>query len=105
MTEKLFTLPVLKQITPAISQRQIDELPVLVITHPKLRAAITFQGAHLVAWQPEGEEPIIWLSKETAFKPGVAIRGGRANLLAVVRPRGETFARLCAQFGVGTDLT
>ena len=76
MTEKLFTLPVLKQITPAISQRQIDELPVLVITHPKLRAAITLQGAHLVAWQPEGEEPIIWLSKETAFKPGVAIRGG-----------------------------
>lgn len=76
MTAKLFTLPVLKQITPVISQRQIDELPVLVITHPKLRAAIALQGAHLLAWQPQGEEPVIWLSSATAFKPGVAIRGG-----------------------------
>lgn len=76
MTAKLFTLPVLEQITPVISQRQIDELPVLVITHPKFRAAITLQGAHLLAWQPEGEEPVLWLSSESAFKPGVAIRGG-----------------------------
>lgn len=76
MTAKLFTLPVLKQITPVISQRQIDELPVLVITHPKVRAAITLQGAHLLAYQPTGEEPVLWMSTESAFKSGVAIRGG-----------------------------
>lgn len=76
MTTTLYTLPVLEQITSAISQRQIDELPVLVITHPKVRAAITLQGAHLLAYQPTGEEPILWLSSESAFKSGVAIRGG-----------------------------
>jgi glucose-6-phosphate 1-epimerase len=76
MTSKLFTLPVLKTITSVISQRQIDELPVLVIDHPKVRAAITLQGAHLLAYQPQNEQPILWMSSESAFKTGVAIRGG-----------------------------
>lgn len=76
MSEQLFTLPVLKQLSPAISQSQIGELPVLIINHPKARAAITLQGAHLVAWQPSGQKPVIWLSSETAFEPGTAIRGG-----------------------------
>lgn len=76
MTSTLFTLPVLKTITSVISQRQIDELPVLVIDHPKVRAAITLQGAHLLAYQPQNEQPILWMSSESAFKTGVAIRGG-----------------------------
>ncbi|WP_369788037.1 D-hexose-6-phosphate mutarotase [Rouxiella sp. WC2420] len=76
MTEHLFSLPVLKQLSPAVSQCQMAELPVLVITHPKGRAAIALQGAHLLAWQPTGQKPVIWLSSETAFEPGTAIRGG-----------------------------
>jgi len=76
MSEQFFTLPVTKQISPSISQTQIADLPLLVITHPKGRAAITLQGAHLVSWQPTGQKPVIWLSSETAFEPGVAIRGG-----------------------------
>lgn len=76
MYEKIFTLPVTEQITPVISQRQLDELPVVVVTHPKVRAAITLQGAHLLAWQPDGDRPVIWLSDNTPFKQGIAIRGG-----------------------------
>ncbi|KKI42429.1 D-hexose-6-phosphate mutarotase [Hafnia alvei] len=76
MSEKIFTLPVQEQITPYISQRQIGELPVVVVNHPKVRAAVTLQGAHLLTWQPSGEKPVLWLSSETAFKNGVAIRGG-----------------------------
>lgn len=76
LSEKIFTLPVQEQITPYISQRQIDELPVVVVNHPKVRAAVTLQGAHLLTWQPSGEKPVLWLSSETAFKNGVAIRGG-----------------------------
>jgi glucose-6-phosphate 1-epimerase len=76
MTEQLFTLPVLKQLSPAISQSQIAELPLLIVNHPKGRAAIALQGAHLLAWQPTGQQPVIWLSSETAFEPGTAIRGG-----------------------------
>lgn len=76
LSEKIFTLPVQEQITPYISQRQIGELPVVVVNHPKVRAAVTLQGAHLLSWQPSGEKPVLWLSSETAFKNGVAIRGG-----------------------------
>lgn len=76
LSEKIFTLPVQEQITPYISQRQIGELPVVVVNHPKVRAAVTLQGAHLLTWQPPGEKPVLWLSSETAFKNGVAIRGG-----------------------------
>lgn len=76
MNEKVFTLPVVEQISPYISQRQLDELPVVVVSHPKVRAAISLQGAHLLAYQPSGEQPIIWLSNNTPFKEGIAIRGG-----------------------------
>ncbi|MGG5218190.1 D-hexose-6-phosphate mutarotase [Rahnella variigena] len=76
MTEQLFSLPVVNQITTSVSQHLIDELPVLVVTHPKVRAAIALQGAHLLSWQPEGEEPVLWMSSASAFKEGVAIRGG-----------------------------
>ena len=76
LSEKVSTLPVQERITPYISQRQIGELPVVVVNHPKVRAAVTLQGAHLLTWQPSGEKPVLWLSSETAFKNGVAIRGG-----------------------------
>lgn len=76
MNDKIFTLPVTEQISPYISQRQLDELPVVVISHPKVRAAVALQGAHLLAWQPTGDKPVIWLSNNTPFKTGSAIRGG-----------------------------
>ncbi|MGB8665361.1 MAG: D-hexose-6-phosphate mutarotase [Serratia inhibens] len=76
MNEKIFTLPVTEQISPYISQRQLEELPVVVVSHPKVRAAIALQGAHLLAWQPAGDKPVIWLSNNTPFKKGSAIRGG-----------------------------
>lgn len=37
MKEKIFTLPVSEQISPYISQRQLDELGVVVVSHPKVR--------------------------------------------------------------------
>lgn len=75
-TEAIFALPVSRQITPSISERQLDELPAIVVNHPKVRAALTLQGAHLLAWQPAGEQPLLWLSSNTPFKTGTAIRGG-----------------------------
>jgi glucose-6-phosphate 1-epimerase len=93
LSEKIFSLPVQEQITPYISQRQIDELPVVVVNHPKVRAAVTLQGAHLLTWQPSGEKPVLWLSSESAFKNGVAISRRYSNLLAVVWPCRTTCAR------------
>ncbi|OAT46722.1 aldose 1-epimerase family protein [Proteus hauseri ATCC 700826] len=76
MNEKIFSLPIIEQISPYLSRRQLDELPILVISHPKVRAAISLQGAHLIAWQPAQEHPVFWLSEDSLFTPGVAIRGG-----------------------------
>jgi glucose-6-phosphate 1-epimerase len=76
MYKKIFTLPVSEPITPFISLRQLDELPVVVVTHPKVQAAITLQGAQLLAWQAHGDDPVIWLSDNTPFKHGIPIRGG-----------------------------
>ena len=74
--EDVFALPVQEQLSAHVSVRRIGELPVIVVDHPGVRAAIALQGAHLVAWQPAGEAPVIWLSGATAFEEGVAIRGG-----------------------------
>ncbi len=77
MIERLLALPVTSPITPSLSQRQMGDLPVIVIDHPKVRAAVSFQGAQVLAWQPAGsEQPGLWLSENSAFTPGMAIRGG-----------------------------
>lgn len=34
------------------------------------------QGAHLTAWQPPGERPVLFASPNAVFAPGKAIRGG-----------------------------
>ncbi len=76
MIKTIFALPVIEQLTPVLSRRQLDELDVIVVNHPKVKASVAFQGAHLLSWKPEGEEEVLWLSGNTPFKNGVAIRGG-----------------------------
>ncbi|MCT4717320.1 D-hexose-6-phosphate mutarotase [Enterobacteriaceae bacterium H18W14] len=76
MITKIFALPVIEQITPVISRRQLDELEVIVVDHPQVRASLTLQGAHLLSWKPAGEDEVLWLSNNTPFKDGKALRGG-----------------------------
>lgn len=76
MIAQIFSLPVIEQMTPAISVRQQDQLEVIVIEHAQVRAAVTLQGAHLLSWQPAGSEQVLWLSDNTPFLKGVALRGG-----------------------------
>lgn len=76
MINKIFALPVIEQITPVLSQRQLDELDVIVVDHPQVKASFALQGAHLLSWKPAGEEEVLWLSGNTPFKNGVALRGG-----------------------------
>lgn len=76
MITKIFALPVIEQITPVLSRRQLDELEVIVIDHPQVRASVALQGAHLLSWKPAGEEEVLWLSNNTPFQHGKALRGG-----------------------------
>lgn len=48
----------------------------LVVEHPQVKAAFTLQGAHLLSWKPQSEQEVLWLSGNTPFKDGIAIRGG-----------------------------
>lgn len=76
MIKKIFALPVIEEITPVLSRRKLDELDVIVVDHPQVKASFTLQGAHLLSFKPAGEEEVLWLSNNTPFKAGVAIRGG-----------------------------
>ena len=89
MNEHIFSLPVLSTLSPSLSQRQIGELPVLVIAHPKVRAAVTLQGAHLIDWQPVDEQPVIWVSEKTLWQSNKAIRGGIPVCWPWFGPAGE----------------
>lgn len=46
------------------------------ITTPQTAATVYLHGAHLTAWQPAGEQPVIFLSRDSEYEPGKAIRGG-----------------------------
>ena len=76
MIHKIFALPVVEQLTPVLSRRQIDEADIIVVDHPRVKASVALNGAHLLSWKPEGEEEGLWLSAATSFKKGAAIRGG-----------------------------
>jgi glucose-6-phosphate 1-epimerase len=56
-----------------------------VVTHglPSVRVQtaaasglIFLQGAHLAAWVPAGQTPVIWLSEQAVYQSGKALRGG-----------------------------
>ncbi|MGV8935354.1 MAG: D-hexose-6-phosphate mutarotase [Gallionellaceae bacterium] len=46
------------------------------ISNAHASASIALQGAHLMTYQPHGENPVIWLSKYAKFAAGKSIRGG-----------------------------
>jgi glucose-6-phosphate 1-epimerase len=46
------------------------------ITTPNAIATVYLQGAHVTAWQPAGQQPVIFVSRKSEFAPGKPIRGG-----------------------------
>lgn len=51
-------------------------LPLLRITSPTGSAEICLHGAHIVSWRPAGAEEVLFLSRQSEWAPGKAIRGG-----------------------------
>ncbi|MFZ7344508.1 D-hexose-6-phosphate mutarotase [Avibacterium volantium] len=71
------TITTIKQLTPALSLQQYNEIPVIALDHPVGKALISLQGAHLFSWQPKGaQKDVLWLSEIEPFTLGNAIRGG-----------------------------
>lgn len=52
------------------------DYPVLEIAHPAASARIALHGAHLLEWTPAGQKPILYLSPQSSYEVGKAIRGG-----------------------------
>ncbi len=51
-------------------------LAVAEIANAHAEAMIALQGAHVMTFQPRGQEPVLWLSRFGKFAPGKSIRGG-----------------------------
>ncbi len=62
--------------TPQVETVQIDELNGWRIRHGDAELVVAQQGAHIVSYQRDGQQPLIWANGQAAFKKGKAIRGG-----------------------------
>ena len=52
------------------------DLPVAEMQTPQASARVALHGAQLLAWQPAGAAPVIWVSQAAVFEPGQPVRGG-----------------------------
>lgn len=43
---------------------------------PTAKGEIYLHGAHIAAWQPKGEQEVLYMSPRSLWQPGKAIRGG-----------------------------
>lgn len=43
MIKKIFALPVIEQISPVLSRRKLDELDLIVVDHPQVKASFALR--------------------------------------------------------------
>ncbi len=48
----------------------------VVVTTPAATAEVYLHGAHVTHYQPAGQPPVLFLSRQSLFRPDKAIRGG-----------------------------
>ncbi|MBI2501690.1 MAG: D-hexose-6-phosphate mutarotase [Candidatus Latescibacteria bacterium] len=51
-------------------------LPIARIANAQAEGALVLQGAHVLHFQPRGQQPVLWASQHSFFAPGRPIRGG-----------------------------
>ncbi|SEQ58874.1 glucose-6-phosphate 1-epimerase [Pseudomonas sp. NFACC02] len=62
--------------TPEVESIQIGELNCWRIRHGQAELVVAQQGAHIISYQVDGDQPVIWSNPGAVFKHGKAIRGG-----------------------------
>ncbi|WP_285422882.1 MULTISPECIES: D-hexose-6-phosphate mutarotase [unclassified Pseudomonas] len=62
--------------TPQVESIQLGELNCWRISHGKAELVVAQQGAHIVSYQVDGDQPLIWSNPGAVFHKGKAIRGG-----------------------------
>jgi glucose-6-phosphate 1-epimerase len=54
----------------------VNGLTRAVIDNAHARARVYLHGAHVTAYEPVTDRPVLWLSDRARYRPGAAIRGG-----------------------------
>jgi glucose-6-phosphate 1-epimerase len=55
---------------------QANGFVVVEVNNTRASATIAMQGAHLMTFQPQGQQPLIWMSPQAKLAAGKSIRGG-----------------------------
>ncbi len=62
--------------TPEVESIQLGELNCWRIRHGQAELVVAQQGAHVISYQIDGDQPLIWSNPGAVFKHDKAIRGG-----------------------------
>lgn len=52
------------------------DLVIAEINNRHATATLALQGAHVIAYQPHGHQPVLWASQNSPYQAGKSIRGG-----------------------------
>ena len=74
--QKLTTLNNQFGLEGQLQFRDVGGLIMAEISNQHGQAVIALQGAQVLSWIPNGQQPVIWLSDDATFTPGKSIRGG-----------------------------
>lgn len=50
--------------------------PIIEVTNAHSTASIALHGGQVLAFQPRGQDPVLWLSKDAIYREGKSVRGG-----------------------------
>jgi len=62
--------------TPQVESVKLDELNCWRISHSGAELLVAQQGAQILSYQRDGEQPLIWLNDQAVFKHGTPVRTG-----------------------------
>ena len=72
----LSTLPALTVLSDNVTIVEHEDVKLVRVIHDKANAAISLFGGHVVSFQPQGQEDLIWMSQQAKFDGKTALRGG-----------------------------
>jgi glucose-6-phosphate 1-epimerase len=61
---------------PGVELLRVHGLPAVRAESRSGSGLVYLQGAQLAAWQPTGQDPVIWMSENAVYAAGKALRGG-----------------------------
>ncbi|CAM2888139.1 D-hexose-6-phosphate mutarotase [Vibrio rarus] len=72
----VYQLPPVAVLSDSVTIAQLDQIKIVRVMHEKANAAIALHGGHVISYQPNSQNDLIWLSQQAIFDGHTAIRGG-----------------------------